>query len=121
MHRVLLDNSIPHAYRLHLGTDHHVGTAMVMRWQAAFAFLGTQMRNEPREPIVAELQSAVAVVEAEAVRNVSQNPRLSELRAELFGFSRPQIELETRELERRLDEVSQQARLLPPPPITAQI
>jgi hypothetical protein len=116
MHRVLMDNSIPHEYRLRLGTDHHVGTEMVMRWQDAFAFLGTQMRNEPREPIVAELQAAVAAVKAEAARNVPENPRLLELRARLFGFSRPQIELETRELERRLEEVSQQAGPTQPRP-----
>lgn len=101
LHRVLSDAGIAHEYRLRRGVDHHVGKVMPERWQDAYAFLGSQMRDLQPEPIVADLRAAIAALRAQAEKRIPNDPQLNALRMPLFQFSRRQAEIEAAILESR--------------------
>ena len=101
LHRVLSDERIRHEYHLRRGVDHHVGTIMPARWQAVYAFFGAHMRDLPKEAIVSDLQKALAALRAQAEKGIPNDPRLRELRAPLFGFSRQQVEIENEVLAKQ--------------------
>jgi len=108
LHRVLMDNDILHEYHLRRGVDHHVGTVMPRRWLDAYGFLGTHMRDEPTEPIVAKLQKLVGAVKEQAARDIPNDPKISQLRMPIFGLAAKQREVENKVLSEMEAELKQQ-------------
>ena len=104
LHRILSDEGIQHEYHVRYGVDHHVGTVMIDRWQDVYGFFGTQMRNAPPEPIVADLKSALKDVKLQAAKKIPNDDRLKQSYSKLFTFAAPQTKIDNELLEERLKQ-----------------
>ena len=77
---------------------------MIDRWQDVYGFFGTQMRNAPPEPIVADLKSALKDVKLQAAKKIPNDDRLKQSYSKLFTFAAPQTKIDNELLEERLKQ-----------------